>query len=109
VIDPEHQAWSSELGALLESAIDRLPDGVREVFVLRKVEGMSTDETADALEISEGMVRTRLSRGCAALRRDLCEQVGIAESSVFRFLKPRCDRIVQGVLSRVAAVNAGLR
>ena len=107
VMDPEHQALSRELGALLEAAIDRLPDGIREVFVLRKVEGMSTDETADALEISEGMVRTRLSRGCAALRRDLCEQVGVAESSAFRFLKPRCDRVVGNVLKRVMALLNG--
>ena len=34
-----HLAFSHELGALLESAIERLPDGTREVFVLRQIEG----------------------------------------------------------------------
>src|SRR5688500_8455620 len=38
--DPERQAFARELGAVLESAIDRLPDGAREVFMLRQVEGM---------------------------------------------------------------------
>src|SRR5262245_50898068 len=40
--DPERLAFSRELGALMETAIDRLPDGSREVFVLRQIEGMST-------------------------------------------------------------------
>jgi RNA polymerase sigma-70 factor (ECF subfamily) len=106
ITNPEHQVLSIELGELLESAIDRLPDGVREVFVLRKVEGMSTEETAEALEIGDGMVRTRLSRACAALRRDLCDHIGIAEASAFRFLRPRCDRIVRAVLTQVMSRDA---
>ena len=42
-------ALEFRLGALLESAIERLPDGTREVFVLRQIEGMSTEEVATAL------------------------------------------------------------
>lgn len=60
--DPERQAFTRELGGLLESAIDRLPDGMREVFMLRQVEGMSTLEVADTLEVSEDVVKARLSR-----------------------------------------------
>jgi RNA polymerase sigma-70 factor (ECF subfamily) len=41
---PERQAFAGELRGLLESAIDTLPDGMREVFVLRDVEGLSTFE-----------------------------------------------------------------
>src|SRR5687767_9781602 len=44
--DPERQAFARELGALLEAAIDTLPDGARETFMLRDVEGLSTSETA---------------------------------------------------------------
>src|SRR6188474_1890057 len=47
--DPERQAFAREVGALLESAIDRLGDGYREVFMLRQVEGLSTSETAQVL------------------------------------------------------------
>jgi RNA polymerase sigma-70 factor (ECF subfamily) len=99
--DPERQAFSRELGALLERAIDRLPDGAREVFMLRQVEGMNTAEVAEALDLSEDAVKARFSRARAALRRDLSEQVGIASAETFRFLRPRCDRVVAAVLARI--------
>jgi RNA polymerase sigma-70 factor (ECF subfamily) len=99
--DPERLAISHELGTLVESAIDRLPDGTREVFMLRQVEGMSTEEVADALNVSEAVVKTRLSRARAAIRRDLLEHAGLAASNTFRFLRPRCDRVVSAVLSRI--------
>jgi RNA polymerase sigma-70 factor (ECF subfamily) len=99
--DPERQTFAREIGALMESAIDRLPDGTREVFILREVEGMSTAEVASALDVSDAVVKTRLSRARAALRRDLYETAGIAASSSFRFLRPRCDRVVADVLTRI--------
>jgi RNA polymerase sigma-70 factor (ECF subfamily) len=99
--DPERLALAHELGALMESAIDRLPDGAREVFVLREVEGMSTEEAAGALNVSEAVVKTRLSRARTALQRDLREHADIAKSSAFRFLRPRCDRVVAAVLARL--------
>jgi RNA polymerase sigma-70 factor (ECF subfamily) len=99
--DPERQAFSGELRTLLESAIDRLPDGMREVFMLRQVEEMNTADVADVLDVSEDVVKTRLSRARAALRRDLFERAGMATPETFRFLRPRCDRVVQSVLDRI--------
>jgi RNA polymerase sigma-70 factor (ECF subfamily) len=99
--DPERQAFSRELGRVLEHAIDRLPDGAREVFMLRQVEGMSTAEVAEALDVSEDVVKTRFSRARAALRRNLADQVGIVSADTFRFLRPRCDRVVAAVLARI--------
>jgi RNA polymerase sigma-70 factor, ECF subfamily len=101
--DPERLAFSSELGALLESAIDQLPDGAREVFMLRQVEGLSTEEVAEALDVSPDVVKTRLSRARAALRRELLDYADAAASNAFRFLRPRCDRVVAGVLFAIAA------
>ena len=75
--NPERQAFAREIGALLESAIDDLPDGCREVFILRQVEGMNTSEVAESLGVSEDAVKTRLSRGRAALRRDLFDRAGL--------------------------------
>lgn len=100
--DPERQAASGELRVLLEWAIERLPDGAREVFVLRDVEGMSTLEVAQSLDVSEDVVKTRLSRARSALRRDLMERTGTSAPDVFRFYRPRCDRMVSEVLSRIA-------
>ena len=103
--DPERQALSGELRSLLEWAIDGLPDGAREVFVLREVEGLSTGESADALGVSEDVVKTRLSRAKAALRRAVMERTGATASEVFSFYRPRCDRVVARVLSIIGAVQ----
>ena len=100
--DPERQAFAHELRGLLEKAIDSLPNGMREVFVLREVEGLSTLEVAQCLDVSEDVVKTRLSRGRAVLRQLLMEQAGAAAPEAFRFYRPRCDRIVAAVLSTIA-------
>jgi len=103
--NPERQAFTGELRSLLEWAIDTLPDGMREVFVLRDVEGLSTAEVAQALDVSEDVVKTRLSRGRAALRRALLERTGATAPEAFRFHRPRCDRIVSHVLARIAGLR----
>ena len=99
--NPERQTVNRELHLLLESAVDALPDGHREVFVLRQVEGLSTAETAECLGISEDAVKTRLTRARAMLRHDLSERIGAVASDTFRFLRPRCDRVVAAVLARI--------
>jgi RNA polymerase sigma-70 factor, ECF subfamily len=103
--NPERQAFTAELRSLLESAIDTLPDGMREVFVLRDVEGLSTSEVAESLGVSEDVVKTRLSRARAALRRVLLERASATAPEAFRFYRHRCDRVV----SRVLAIIAGQR
>jgi RNA polymerase sigma-70 factor (ECF subfamily) len=99
---PESAAYAGELRRMLEEAVDRLPDGAREVFMLREVEGLSTAETADVLGIADDAVKTRLSRAKRALRRDLLATVGAVESTAFAFHQPRCDRIVAAVFERIA-------
>jgi RNA polymerase sigma-70 factor (ECF subfamily) len=99
---PENQAFAGELRSLIEAAVETLPDGAREVFMLRQVEGLSTAETAACLGVSEDAVKTRFSRARALLRRDLAERVGSVVHHSFTFPRPRCDRVVAAVLSRVA-------
>lgn len=99
---PERQAFAQELRGLLESAIDALPDGMREVFVLREVEGLSTSEAAECLGVSEDVVKTRLSRGRAHLRRLLMQRTGATAPEAFRFYRPRCDRVVARVFAKIA-------
>jgi RNA polymerase sigma-70 factor (ECF subfamily) len=103
--NPERSAFTRELRALLEWAVDTLPDGMREVFVLRDVEGLSTAETAECLGLSDDAVKTRLSRGRAALRRLLLDRTGASAPDAFRFHRPRCDRIVAAVLERIVALR----
>jgi len=104
--NPERQAFTGELRGLLEWAIDSLPDGMREVFVLRDVEGLSTLEVAETLGVSEDVVKTRLSRGRAVLRRLLLERTGATAPDAFRFHRPRCDRVVANVLVEIANLPA---
>lgn len=99
---PEQQAFAGELRDLLEWAIDALPGGAREVFMLRDVEGLTTADTAAALGVSEDVVKTRLSRARMSLRRSLLERAGARASDAFRFERPRCDRIVASVLAKLA-------
>jgi RNA polymerase sigma-70 factor, ECF subfamily len=99
--DPERQAFGRELAALLESAVDSLADGYREVFMLREIEGLSTAEVARILDVSEDVVKTRLSRARHAIQRDLLDRTGAAASSAFTFGQSRCDRVVAAVLARL--------
>jgi RNA polymerase sigma-70 factor (ECF subfamily) len=103
--NPERQAFTRELRELLEWAIDTLPDGAREVFVLRKVEGLSTAEVAECLGVTADVVKARLSRGRAVLRRILLERTGATATDAFRFYRPRCDRIVAQVLTRILSLS----
>ena len=68
---PDDQAIQSQLRALLDSAIQQLPDIYRAVIVLRDVEELSTEETAGVLGISEENVKTRLHRARLAVRQSL--------------------------------------
>ncbi len=99
--NPEHDAIRSEMRAVIEEAVEQLPETYRIVFVLRDVQELSTAETAEALEITEENVKIRLHRSRAILRRTLYAHAGGALSNVFSFDGARCDRIVQAVLGRV--------
>jgi RNA polymerase sigma-70 factor (ECF subfamily) len=99
--DPEQRAMAAEVGALLEAAVDSLPQPYRAVFVLREIEELDTAETAACLELSEEAVRTRLYRARALLREELLERAGLASAQAFRFERIRCDRVVAAVSARL--------
>jgi RNA polymerase sigma-70 factor (ECF subfamily) len=99
--DPERQAYAAELGHVLESAIDGLPDTYRIVFMLREVEGLSTSETAAGLALREEAVKTRLHRARAMLRRAITQRLGSISAQTFQFHATRCDRVVAAVLTKI--------
>jgi RNA polymerase sigma-70 factor, ECF subfamily len=94
---PEQQAYDKELGAVLERAVLTLSEDHRLVFMLRDVEGMSTDETAQCLELTPENVKVRLHRARASLRKHLYQAVGATSARCFEFHAVRCDRVVAGV------------
>jgi RNA polymerase sigma-70 factor, ECF subfamily len=107
--DPETDAAGTELRAILEAAVASLPETYRTVFVLRTVEDMSTEETAESLEITTDAVKTRLHRARGLLRKEIFARAGgtQAAGALYPFAGARCDRIVAAVLSRVGARAAG--
>jgi RNA polymerase sigma-70 factor (ECF subfamily) len=105
--DPEARAAAREAVRLLEHAVDRLPAPYRTVFVLREVEQLSTRETAEALGLGEEAVKVRLHRARAMLRRALGEEVERVAPEAFQFLAPRCNRMVERVMSAIAALGPG--
>jgi RNA polymerase sigma-70 factor, ECF subfamily len=107
-IDPERQAYRAELRCTLESALGRLPEIYRCAFVLRDVEGLSTSEAAECLEVSEDVIKTRLSRARALLREELFKTAGLAAADVFPFHASRCDRVVERVFAQVGIVRPTL-
>jgi RNA polymerase sigma-70 factor (ECF subfamily) len=99
--DPEQQSARRELARLLERAIDTLPELFRMVYVLRDVEGMSTQETAESLALEVNTVKTRLHRARSMLRERLYQNVDKAALEAFPFGAERCDRLVAAVLDRL--------
>ncbi len=69
--NPEQQFKQEELKEILQKTIQGLPAGFRTVFVLRDVEGLSTEETAEALDLSIPAVKSRLLRARLQLRERL--------------------------------------
>lgn len=99
--DPERQMFDHEVKTLLEAAIDGLPRDYRSVFAFREIEGMDTAETAECLGVSEEVVKTRLHRARALIRRDLYRRAGATSPAAFQFHLSRCDRVVHAVLQAI--------
>jgi RNA polymerase sigma-70 factor (ECF subfamily) len=96
---PEEQAYDRELAAVLEKAVLHLSEEHRLVFMLRDVEGLSTEETAHCLNLTEENVKVRLHRARAGLRKRLYEAVGGTAARCFEFHAVRCDRVVKNVFA----------
>ena len=73
---PEDEFLSSESLAALDRAVQHLPETQRIVFVLRDIEGLSIQETSEALNLNEAVVKTRLLRARLRLREELSMYYG---------------------------------
>ena len=68
---PEDRMLQSELRQVLDKAVAGLPDTYRSVMLMRDVEELSTEETAQVLDLSIDVVKTRLHRARLAIRQEL--------------------------------------
>lgn len=84
--DPEEKLSREELGDVLDSAIQSLDAPYRSVFVLRDIEELSTEETAEALGLSVPAVKSRLLRARLQLREKLTRQFKRKGDDAFAYL-----------------------
>lgn len=100
-IDPERATAHRQVRHLIEKAIDDLPEIFRLVFVMRDVEELSVDATADALDLPPATVKTRLHRARRQLREALDAQLASALTGTFPFDGSRCQHTTNRVLERL--------
>ena len=84
--NPEQQYSREEMAKILEEAVDTLRPAFRTVFVLRDIEELSTEETAEALGISIPAVKSRLLRARLQLREKLTRFFKRKGDDIFAYL-----------------------
>jgi RNA polymerase sigma-70 factor, ECF subfamily len=99
--DPERAVAQQQIRRLIEGAIDELPEAFRTVFVMREIEEMSVEETADFLKIEPATVKTRLHRARRLLRQALDQQLASSLTEAFPFDGKRCTHTADKVLGRL--------
>ena len=100
-IDPgiQHTLMQKEIKQVLQQAILELPVKYRSVFILREVEQLSTEETAELLQLTRENVKVRLLRSKTMIRKHITSSIHTKE--LFSFYLTRCDRIVGNVMREI--------
>lgn len=96
---PDATLAREQLRQLIERAVSDLPDGFRSVFVLREIEELSIEETAEALDIPQATVKTRLHRARAKLQEALAPEVKGALCGSFPFAGADCAALTERVMA----------
>ena len=103
---PDAELARAQVGVLLEACLASIPQGNREVMVLRDVLELDTAETAACLGLSEEAVRVRLHRARAAVAAAISEQLAEHAREIYSFDGERCDRITAHVMCNVPGTAA---
>lgn len=98
---PDRAAGRAQIRSMLEHKLDELPEAFRLVFVMRSVEELSVQDTAQILGIPEDTVRSRHFRARSLLREALAQEIDLAERDLFEFGGDHCDRVIARVLARL--------
>ena len=96
---PLKNLMNKELKVILERAVATLPEKYRLVFMMREVQGMSTNETMEALELGESNVKIRLTRAKEMLRSEL--NTYWQSGQLYEFNLIRCDAVVNYVMKAI--------
>jgi RNA polymerase sigma-70 factor (ECF subfamily) len=95
----------NQVREFLEKAVDELPDPFRRVFILRDIEEMSIEDTANQLSLKPETVKTRLHRARRLMRLAVEKQLSATFSELFPFDGARCDRMADRVVARLRALG----
>ncbi len=95
---PETELARVQVRRLLEDAISALPAGFRLVFVLREIEGMTVEATAEALDLKPATVKTRLLRARRRLQDALAPELKSALAESFAFAGGDCEALTERVV-----------
>jgi RNA polymerase sigma-70 factor (ECF subfamily) len=98
---PESAVMRAQLAKLLEGAVAQLPETYRLVFMLREIEGLSVEETAETLEILPQTVKTRFLRARRQLQQLLDPELKNALGDAFPFAGADCESLTRRVLERL--------
>ena len=101
IADPETAAGVAQVRRMLEAAVDALPEKFRLVLVMRDIEGLSTADTAESLDLLPETVKTRLFRARQLLRKSMDKTLATTLIGSFPFDGERCGRFTERVLSRL--------
>ena len=98
VESPDAAVAREEIRKLLEQAVAKLPDAFRTVFVLREIEGLSSEETAEVLGVPPATIKTRLFRARHRLKEMLEPEMTNVLSGTFPFAGADCAALTERVL-----------
>ena len=98
--DTQKTVINRELAAILEQSLQQIPLAYRSVFVLREIEGFSTEETSNLLDISMVNVKVRLNRARTMLQKQL--EKFYTASELYEFHLMYCDRMVSKVFAQIS-------
>ncbi|WP_395613811.1 RNA polymerase sigma factor [Allosphingosinicella sp.] len=96
---PEKSRAQAELRSVLQSAVARLPEPFRVVFVLREIEELSVEDVAEALDLPPATVKTRHFRARKRLRDDLAPDIRDALNGSFPFAGADCEAMTEYVVA----------
>lgn len=97
--DANKTVFNRELKHILEDAVCKIPEAYRTVFTLRELNGMSVNETSEALKITESNVKVRLNRAKAMLQNEI--KKSYSTEDIFEFNLIYCDGMVEKVMAAI--------
>jgi len=101
--DNTKSVFNREFNNIVEASLAKLPEDYRMTFTLRELTGLSVAETAETMQTTPSNVKVRLNRAKAMLRKEI--ENTYTPEDIYEFNLIYCDRIVDAVLKRIAAIG----